>query len=106
MRYSVLVILLVHLISCQQSGMKVLSEEEITNVLVDLTLSDQVIALYQPHERDSIREKLMTSLLKIHNLKKEELDSNLYIYMSDFDRFENINEKMKTKLDSLLQEQK
>lgn len=105
MRYIIACLLLLASVSCEQSEMKILTEDEVANVLVDLTISDQVISLHHVHERDSIREVLMESLLKIHDLDRAELDSNLYIYMSDFERFAKVNEVMQAKIDSLLQEE-
>lgn len=105
MRYIIACLLLLASMSCEQSEMKILTEDEVANVLVDLTISDQVISLHHVHERDSIREVLMESLLKIHDLDRAELDSNLYIYMSDFERFAKVNEVMQAKIDSLLQEE-
>lgn len=105
MRDVFVTLLLLSLLSCQQAEMKTLSEAEMANVLLDLTISDQVITLHQPHERDSIREALMNNLLKIHNLERNELDSNLVTYMSDFERYGHVNDIVKGKLDSLLKEE-
>ncbi len=105
MRYLIAGLLLLSFIGCQRSEMKILTEDEVANVLVDLTISDQVITLHHVHERDSIRELLMESLLKIHDLDRAELDSNLYIYMSDFERFAKVNEVIQAKIDSLLLEE-
>ena len=106
MRTLLVLALLSSFLSCQRAEMTTLTEGEVANILLDLTISDQVISLHQPHERDSIREELMSSLLKIYDVERSELDSTLNIYMSDFERFERVNAIVKTKMDSLLREEK
>ncbi len=102
MRYIFCLVIVCSSLACHKSEIKILTEEKISDVLVDLTVSDQVINLHQPHERDSIREVLMQSLLKIHDLERSELDTNLYIYMSDFERFSRINKNVMSRIDSLI----
>ena len=106
MRTLLVLALLCSFLSCQRAEMTTLTEGEVANILLDLTISDQVISLHQPHERDSIREELMSSLLKIYDVERSELDSTLNIYMSDFERFERVSAIVKTKMDSLLREEK
>ncbi len=74
-------------------------------IMLDLTVSDQVITLHQPHERDSIREVLINNVLEIHDLERSELDSNLVLYMSNFELYGDVAEIVKSKLDSLLKEE-
>lgn len=69
--------------------------------MADLTFADQVLNIYEPEERDSIRSVLTESLLKIHNISKSDLDTNLYLYMSDFEKFGPLTDLMLQKYDSL-----
>lgn len=68
-----------------------------SQVMMDVILADEVLRLYPPEARDSIREVLTESLLKIHNIDRSDLDTNLYLYTNDFENFDmtikNITEK-------------
>lgn len=60
------------------------------SIMTDVALSDQIINSYPAHQKDSMRIVLRESLLKIHNISRTELDTNLYFYMSDFAEFEKV----------------
>lgn len=87
--------------SCQRSSDLLIEEEKAAQIFADITFADQIINLHGPEDRDSIRELLTQSLLKIHDLTPEELDTNLYLYMSDFDRFSDLTNLMIAKYDSI-----
>jgi len=69
--------------------------------MVDISLADQIINLHSPEDRDSVRIVLTESLLKIHDTTREELDTNLYIYMSDFQEFNKLTDGMRDRYDAL-----
>ena len=71
------------------------------DILLDIAISDQMINSHLPTERDSVRIVIRENLLKVHNLGHQELDTNLYIYMSDYDAFDEVLDIMIAKNDSL-----
>ena len=89
------------LIGCQKDEVRILPADKMVDVLADVTFADQVVNLYQPEDRDSIRKILTESLLKIHDITKVELDTNLYLYMSDFEKFGPLTERVLQKYDTL-----
>ncbi len=86
-RYLVLVFLLLIGSSCGSKNTTQLTENEMSQVVLDITAADEIMRLHPPDQRDSVRELLIQSLLKIHNLDRAALDTNLYLYTSDFERF-------------------
>ncbi len=78
-----------------------LSKDKMTDVMVDISIANQVVNMYNPEDRDSIRILLTQSILKVHNLTQTELDTNIYLYMSDFEKFRPLSEEMIQKFDSL-----
>ena len=70
--------------SCGPRHDMLIPEEEMSQILMDITIADEVLKLYPPAQRDSMRTVLTESLLKIHKLDRSELDTNLYLYTSDF----------------------
>ena len=89
------------IIQCKEEAETTLSKEKMAEVLLDIAISDQIINVHSPDERDSMRVILKESLLKVHNLSDTELESNLYLYMSDFDAFDEVLDLMITKNDTL-----
>jgi len=75
------------LVQCGHNQPVELNKEEMSDLLLDITVADQILLQYPASERDSIREIITQSLLKIHDLDRSELDTNLYLYMSDFEVF-------------------
>lgn len=71
------------------------------DIMTDITLADKIVNYHMPDERDSIKEILRKSLLKVHNVSQTELDTNLYLYMTNIERMESLLEVMKLKSDSL-----
>lgn len=90
---------------CERDDDILIPEDKMVDVIADLNLSDQIIRKYPAVYRDSIRELLTQSLLKIHNLTQEQLDTNLYLYQLDLERYrrvsENVLRKLEAKQDSL-----
>ena len=78
-----------------------MTKEKLSEIMVDVALADQIINLHNVSERDSIRKILRESLLKVHNVTQSELDTNLYLYMSDLEEFEEIIDLMITRNDSI-----
>ena len=87
--------------SCIDDPKPTIDEEKAVKIFTDISLADQVVNLYPPDQRDSIRIILTESLLKIHNVTQSELDTNLYLYMSDFERFGPLTDLMIERFDSL-----
>jgi len=79
-----------------------MTDERMGGIFLDLSLADQILQRYPPAERDSIKVVLTESLLKIHDLERPELDTLLYFYMTDFERFEKSLKSMEAKNKELL----
>lgn len=94
------VLLFISIVSCT-AGYDHIPEEKMIDILVDMHLSDQIIRKYDPVDRDSIREELSKTLLKVHNVTQEQLDTNLYIYQYDLTSYKDMTIKVVQKLDSL-----
>ena len=71
------------------------------DILIDLQVSDQLIRRYDPLLQDSIRKELSKSLLKIHNITQAQLDSNLYFYELDAEKFKDLTQKVVEKMQEL-----
>lgn len=91
---------LLAVVSCT-SGYDQIPEEKMIDIIVDMHLSDQIIRKYDPVDRDSMREELSKTLLKVHNVTQEQLDTNLYIYQYDLTSYRDMTIKVVQKLDSL-----
>ena len=92
----------VFLMSCADRSVKTIEREKAALIFSDIALADQVINLHDPLDRDSIREVLIESLLKIHDISRSELDTNLYLYMSDLNEFGPLSDRMVKRFESLL----
>lgn len=80
--------------SCSQKDIKRLPQDEAAVLFLDVGLADQIVGLHPPEERDSVKAVLVESLLKIHKLSQEELEANFYLYMSDFEAFDELTKEM------------
>ncbi len=98
-----LFLLLGVLISCGADEVKIMEKDKFVNVMTDLAYSEVIINLYKPQERDSIRKLITESLLKIHDLERSELDTNLYIYMSDFEKMDQVTQTMIERYDKTME---
>lgn len=87
--------------ACEKEPQPTMTMEKMSDILVDMRIADQVINLYDPLERDSMRQVLLESLHKVHTTTQAEIDANIYIYMSDFDDAHEMAELMMAKYDSL-----
>ena len=74
-----------------------------TIVMTDLMLSDYTLRQFPVRLKDSLKVELSESILDIHDLSKVELDSNLYLYSIDFEKFQSLLEAVDVRLDSLIE---
>lgn len=58
--------------------------------MADLGISDYMLAKFPPEEQDSVKEMMMFSLLKIHEISRMELDTNLYLYQINTEAYQEI----------------
>ncbi len=86
---------------CRKSEDIHIEEEKMVAILADLNISDQIIRRYPAIYRDSIREVLTQSLLKIHDITQDQLDTNLYLYQIDLERYKDVSEKVVRHLESM-----
>lgn len=101
MKVTILLLLMLSIGSCSENPYPSVDEDQMVVIMSDMAMADNIIRLYPTSMRDSIRIELMESLLKIHNLTKTELDTNLYLYSVDVDRYEGMVKKMIIRYDSL-----
>lgn len=98
-----MVIFLYSLMSCGSGDIKVLEQDKMVDIMTDLMYAEDIINLYGPAARDSIRILVTQSLLKIHDLDRSELDTNLYLYQTDFKKMEGITKAMLDKYDKAIE---
>ena len=103
MKYHLHIIMLslLTMISCQGNSVKVLPEAKMEVLMADLILADYTIRQFPVRIRDSVRDELMKTLLEIHNLTQTELDTNVYIYATDYSKQEHIIKRLDARYDSL-----
>ena len=99
MRYVFLVFMLI-ILGCQ-AGYDEISEEKMIDILVDMHISEQILRKYEFENHDSIRDLLSKSLLKVHNVTQQQLDTNLYLYQFDTEGYRELTEKVVKKLEKL-----
>jgi len=85
-RYLILILVVLIGISCDSKNNRQLPEDKMSELMLDIAIADEIIRLYPPNDRDSMRNVLTQSLLKIHKLDRSDLDTNLYLYTRDFER--------------------
>lgn len=86
---------------CNKKETLLIEEDKMVHIMADLNLSDQIIRRYPALYRDSVRIILTESLLKIHNVSQEQLDTNLYLYQFDLDRYKSVSDKVLKRLESM-----
>ena len=94
-------LLLFNLSGCERQEILMIEEEKMVEVLVDLSLKDQIVRRHPVFNRDSISNLLTQQLLIIHNISQEQLDTNLYLYQFDLVKHARISEKVIKKLEDL-----
>lgn len=62
--------------------------------MADLGIADYTIREYPPEQQDSVKEILVKELLRIHQLDRKELDTNLYLYQMDSRAYQDVLELM------------
>lgn len=87
--------------SCEGEKSPTIDEQHMSLILSDLILADHFLRQFPRVQQDSVRKELMESLLKIHNMSRSELESNLYLYSLDYDRYEYLIKGMVARYDSL-----
>jgi len=78
------------LISCN-SGYDKIEREDMLDIMSDLMIIEQVVRNYDVRSQDSIRTALKESLLKVHNVSEQQLDTNLYLYQYDTESFKSFS---------------
>ena len=61
------------------------------DIMSDLMIVEQVVRNYDVRSQDSIRDVLKESLLKVHNVTEQQLDTNLYLYQYDTESFKSFS---------------
>jgi hypothetical protein len=95
------VFLLVSIEGCKNNSDLLLSEDEMAGVMADLNIMGQILNKYPLNYRDSITDVLTESLLKIHNITQEQLDTNLYLYQVDPEKYSRVSRLMSERLEEL-----
>ena len=99
--FALLIFISMWFASCKKNDPTTIPEDQMIQIMADLNLSDQIIKMYPAIYRDSIRNVLTQRLLKVHNISQVKLDTNLYLYQSDLDRYKIVSEKVVKYLESL-----
>lgn len=95
---------IIWLTACSDKADWSIEEEKMVRILADLNISDQIIRKYPAVYRDSIREVLTQSLLEIHNISQGKLDTNLYLYQTDLEKYKAISEQVLMRLEAMKNE--
>jgi hypothetical protein len=102
--YIILLLLGFSLAACRSAPAYTIEEEKMVAIMVDMIFAEQVIRRYPFAVRDSVQDQLMQSLLKIHKVSKEQVDSNLYLYQHDLILYTNMVDRMKSEIDRISEE--
>lgn len=78
-----------------------LPEEKMTALLVDMNVADLIVRKYPLPYRDSVRDLLTQSLLKIHDVSRDELDTNLYLYQLYPEKYKRVTQLTLDQLEDL-----
>ncbi len=80
--------------SCKKEVPYTIPEDKMVRIFADLTLADDIVREYTVDERDSLSKVLLESILKIHKISQSQLDSNLYLYQTNFEKYEKVLEEL------------
>jgi len=101
-RELVVVFLLAIILSCAKNKpTPTISYDRMVNIVVDLYVAEEISRDFPIAFRDSINIVLIESLHKVHNTTQAELDSNLYLYETDYEVYQELLKEVKERLDSL-----
>ena len=100
-RYALFIMMVCLSSACVNEDLKLVSEEKMSVIMTDLMLADYTLRQYPVGMRDSLKGELMKSLLKVHKLTEAELDTNLYHYSVDYEKYQHLLEVVEVRLDSL-----
>lgn len=98
--FSFCLLILMISVSCQEKEV-LLAEDKMIDIFVDLYIADEVILNYNIRERDTIRNLLTQTLLKIHNISQQELDTNIYLYQLDTEKMKRLTPLIKQRLEDM-----
>ncbi len=99
-RWTGVFVLLVLVYSCEPEYEKI-PEEQMIDILVDLHIADQIIRQEAMLNRDSVSKELKKSLLKLHNVSEEQLDTNLYLYQFDTEGYRELSKVVVERLKAI-----
>jgi len=88
------------MMACEQPQ-ETLPIDRTAQIFMDIGLADHIVNLHMPSQRDSVRDELTQGLLKIHGLSQEEMEANIYLYMSDFERFDELTHEILSKYEGM-----
>lgn len=88
-------------VACRKSDVKLVSEDKMVVIMSDMILADHAIRQYPMGMRDSMQNEMMKSLLKLHNLSRDELDTMVYLYSVNYDIYEHVLDGIDARFDSL-----
>lgn len=88
-------------VACRKGDVKLVSEDKMVVIMSDMILADHAIRQYPMGMRDSMQNEMMKSLLKLHNLSRDELDTMVYLYSVNYDIYEHVLDGIDARFDSL-----
>ena len=91
--------------ACQKKNELLIPEDKMVNIIADLTIAENALRQYSAQSKDSIQVLLKETLLKVHNIDTNQLDTNLYLYQIDVVNYAEISKRVVDRLKQLQQEE-
>jgi hypothetical protein len=85
---------------CGGQNNRTIPLDKMAIIVADIDLAEKMVREFPMAQRDSMRQLLEKSLLKVHSVSQEELDINLYLYQSDYEIYEKLLNKMSENYDA------
>jgi hypothetical protein len=82
------------------------TDEQLIDILFDVSLANTVAENYPAGEREELREKYMGQIAEIHKLEPIVLDSIINYVHFEGDRFVTISDSLESRLKKTLEEHK
>ena len=101
-QYPFYLYLIIGMISCMDSQPKpTISYDRMVELRADLFIAEEIVREYPVALKDSMNIVLTESLLKVYNLTQTELDSNIYLYETDYETYQKLLKDVKVRLDTI-----
>lgn len=100
-----LISIMLIIVACDDRPEKVISDDAMVDLLVDIHRGDAYLSIGSPHfVTDSSKKVLRQSILKKHGVTQEEFDSSLNWYGKNIDRFVELYAEVEKQLDNQMKQ--